>query len=101
MAVTGFYELEKAWWNWVNVNCPSGSPRARGKWMNENTFEHDGTAWTRSYNAMKSNSGKTTVDSSTSFVGADGRLFEELAGSPNRRNDPERTWGLPGSRGFK
>lgn len=101
MPVSGYYELEKAWWEWVNTKCPFKTPRARGKWMNENTFQHDETTWTRSYSPMKSNSGKTTVDSSTSFEGADGRRFEELAGSPNRRNDPDRSHGLPRSRGYK
>jgi len=62
MAVGGFYELEEAWWEWVNKNCPHKTARARGKWMNQNTFKYDGTTWTRSYQAMKSNSGKTTVD---------------------------------------
>lgn len=101
MPVSSFYELEEAWWEWVNKNCPHKSPRARGKWMYENTFEYDGTTWTRSYQAMKSNSGKSTVDSSTYFVGSDGRRFEKEAGSPNRRNDPERNHGLPRSRGYK
>jgi hypothetical protein len=100
-AISGFYELEKAWWEWVNTKCPYKSPRTRGKWMNENIFEYKGTTWTRSYHAKKSNSGKTTVDSSTHFMGADGRQFEELAASPNRRNDPDRSHGLPRSRGYR
>jgi hypothetical protein len=101
MAVGGFYELEEAWWEWVNKTCPHKSPRARGKWMNANTFEYDGTTWTRDYRPMKSNSGKTTVDSSIYFVAADGRRFEKLAGSPNRRSDPDRSHGLPRSRGYR
>lgn len=101
MTLKGFEELERAWWEWVNKACPNKSPRARGKWMNANAFEYDGTTWTRTYQAMKSNSGKTTVDSSTNFIGADGRRFEKLAGSPNRRNDSERNHGFPRSRGYR
>lgn len=101
MAITGFFELEQAFWDWVNKKCPFKTPRARGKWMNENSFECDGTTWTRSSTPMKSNSGKTIVDRSTYFVGADGRRFESLAGTPNRRNDPDRSWGLPGKRASK
>jgi hypothetical protein len=89
-----FYAIEAAWWKWVNENCPSQSKRARGRWMNENTFEYDGTTWARSYTPYKSNSGKSVVDSTVIFSGADGRKILKTAGSPNRRNDADRNWGL-------
>lgn len=101
MVVSGFFELEEVWWKWVDETCPYKTSRARGKWMQESTFKHDGTVWTRTYQPMKSNTGKSTVDRSIYFVGADGRRFESVAGAPNRRNDPERNHGLPRSRGYK
>jgi hypothetical protein len=90
----GFFAIEAAWWKWVDENCPSKSPRARGKWMNENEFTYDGTVWQRSMTAYKSNSGKTIVDRDMVFYSADGRTLRCTSGSPNRRNDPDRNWGL-------
>jgi hypothetical protein len=89
-----FFTIEAAWWKWVDDNCPSQSKRARGRWMSENVFEYEGTTWTRSYVSYKSNSGKSVVDSTTVFAGADGRKIYKTAGSPNRRNDADRNWGL-------
>ena len=90
------YELETAWWQWVNEGCPSRSPRTRGRWMRENTFTYAGTTWTRNAQSMESNSGKTTYTLSQTFCGADGRVVHEETGRPlNRRNDPERDYGLP------
>jgi hypothetical protein len=91
-----FETLNGAWWEWVDANCPSKSPRARGKWMHANVFTYDGTTWHRDRGTMKSNSGKTTYTTSETFVGADGRVVSRDSGRPlNRRNDPERDWGLP------
>jgi hypothetical protein len=91
-----FWILERAWWQWVDANCPHTSARARGKWMSANTFEYDGTTWTRSWQPVKSNSGKSIVDSITIFYGADRRRFHKAADRPkNRRSDPDRNWGLP------
>lgn len=90
-----FFAIEDAWWNWVNENCPSESPRARGRWMNSHKFEFDGTVWTRDRVGYKSNSGKTIVDNAVSFHGADGRVIAKSPSEfPNRRNDSERNWGL-------
>jgi hypothetical protein len=91
-----FFKIQEAWWKWVNENCPSKSARARGRWMSANTFTWDGTTWTRSYTPYKSNSGKTTVDSAEIFYGADGRVIGKPPSDlgPNRRNDPDRNWGL-------
>jgi hypothetical protein len=89
-----FFKIEKAWWNWVNKNCLFTTARARGRWMSANTFEYEGTTWTRDYLPLKSNSGKNVVDSSIIFHGADGRTIHKNSGSPNRRNDSERNWGL-------
>lgn len=90
----GFFALEAAWWKWVDENCPSKSPRVRGKWMRENTFSHEGMVWQRDMLPYKSNSGKTIVDRSTTFCSEDGRVIRSPANSPNRRNDPDRNWGL-------
>lgn len=86
--------LSSAWWKWVDDNCPSQSPRARGKWMHANTFTYDGTTWKMQSMGYKSNSGKTTRYE-TVFVGEDGRRVESMPVPKNRRNDPERNWGLP------
>ncbi len=91
-----FETLNDAWWDWVNANCPSKARRERGKWMYANVFTYDGTTWQRDRGTMKSNSGKTTYTTSETFVGADGRVVSRDNGRPlNRRNDPERDWGLP------
>jgi hypothetical protein len=57
-------------------------------------FEYDGTTWTREWNPVMSNTGKSVVDSTEIFRGADGRVIYKAAGKPNRRNDPDRNWGL-------
>lgn len=95
-----FLEIEQAFWDWVNKGCPGKSSNARGKWMREHQgeFEYDGTKWTRSASPMRSNSGKTVVHWTIGFKGEDGRIVHNLDISPpvkNRRNDPDRNWGLP------
>src|SRR5690349_6791629 len=91
----GFCELEDAWWKWVNENCPYSSARARGKWMRQNTFIHKGVVWKREMVADRSNSGKTVVQRVITFHTEDGRIVECDPGfRPNRRNDPDRNWGL-------
>lgn len=91
-----FDVLNKAWWDWVNTNCPSKAKRARGKWMHENVFAFDGTTWRRDRGTQKSNSGKTTETTHETFHGADGRVIGRDHGVLlNRRNDPARDWGLP------
>ena len=63
--------------------------------MKANTSEYDGKTWERSWSPMMSNSGKTVIDADTIFRGADGRVIYKARGNPNRRNDPDRNWGLP------
>jgi hypothetical protein len=58
-------------------------------------FETDGQTWTRS--ASYSSSGKTKYSTIT-YGSASGRVFTGGSGATrplNRRNDPERDWGLP------
>jgi hypothetical protein len=87
--------IESAWWKWVDEQCPFSSPRARGKWMNNNEFTFSGTKWKRFSNPMISNSGKSIVHRAIYFVAEDGRkLGIEPALFVNRRNDPKRNWGL-------
>ena len=94
MAVTPS-ELENAWWRWVDENCPKKSRTGRGKWMRENELSYGGTVWSRYRESMRSNSGKTHYTTSLSFHAADGRTVAEKMDLPlNRRNDPDRNWGL-------
>ena len=96
MSELTFETLNKAWWDWVDINCSSKSKRTRGRWMHSNVFEFDGTVWKRNWGAMTSNSGKTKTTTSEVFVGADGRTIGYQLDIPlNRRNDPNRNWGLP------
>ena len=60
-------------------------------------FETDGQTWTRSASYRSSNSGKTKYWTIT-YRSASGRVFTGGSGATrplNRRNDPERDWGLP------
>src|SRR5712691_6599181 len=50
----GFFTIEVAWWKWVDENCPSKSPGARGKWMRENTLTFQGVVWRRESTAFRS-----------------------------------------------
>lgn len=91
-----FETLNAAWWDWVDKGCPSRAKRARGRWMHENTFTFDGTTWLRDRQTSKSNSGKTTYTDAETFIGGDGRVITRDFGKRlNRRNDPDRNWGLP------
>jgi hypothetical protein len=90
-----FDELETAWWKWVDTNCPSKSPRARGRWMYNNAFSYDGTTWRRNSCGYKSNSGMSIVAREVAYISADGRAVHKgIDRRINRRNDPERNWGL-------
>jgi hypothetical protein len=64
----GFFAIEAAWWKWVDENCPSKAPSARGKWMRENVFIYEGVKWERDVTTYKSDSGKTIVDRLTVFT---------------------------------
>jgi hypothetical protein len=52
--------------------------------MRANTFEYDGTTWTREWNPVMSNTGKSVVDSTEIFRGTDGTVIYKAAGKPNR-----------------
>lgn len=89
-----YYELESAYWKWVNAICPhpDGS-QERARWIVQNqTFVHEGVDYRRHAYRQRSNSGKSSRWS-TSFTGSDGSHYVDPIG-PNRRNDPERNWGL-------
>ena len=60
-------------------------------------FKTDSQIWTRSASYRSSNSGKTKYWTIT-YRSASGRVFTGGSGATrplNRRNDPERDWGLP------
>jgi hypothetical protein len=90
-----FEVLEDAYWRWVRRACPHAShtPAARS-WCQDAEFIHRGVAYERTRTVMRSNSGKSVVGGETQFLGADGSLFESAPLARNRRNDPERNWGL-------
>jgi rubredoxin len=73
-------------------------PRSKeGKaWLKDHPrFAWDGAVWRWSYSVMLSNSGKSVRDYGQTFFAEDGRTSADPRLPPNRRNDPERNWGLP------
>jgi hypothetical protein len=90
-----FEVLEDAYWRWVRRESPhpEHSPEAR-RWRQETPFLHRGARYTRDRSVMRSNSGKTVVGGRTTFSGPDGTMFAGERPALNRRNDPERNWGL-------
>jgi len=89
-----FSTLETAYWAWVERECPfpEGS-KERAKWMKSNPFEFGGIQFARKATSLRSNSGKSTVAWQVTFRGSDGTV---ISNEPlkNRRNDPDRNWGL-------
>ena len=53
-----------------------------------------GVRYERRASRIKSNSGKTTTDWGVSFHGEDGNVIAKEKILLNRRNDPDRNWGL-------
>jgi hypothetical protein len=96
-----YHEIDQAWWDWGRDNYTgrSKSDRALVKWMYANmaAFVFDGETWTRSATSLASNSGKTSYWNVT-YTSTGGRTATGGSGASrpiNRRNDPERNWGLP------
>ena len=90
-----FRTLETAYWGWVDNTCsfPRGSNK-RKHWLKDNAaFEMNGTIYTRSAHPMWSNSGKSITGWLRSFTGSDGTVISNDQ-IRNRRNDPDRNWGL-------
>jgi hypothetical protein len=79
-------------------NCPPGwlDPKERRAWKKENpTFEFNGVTYRDHWSPQRSNSGKTTRWMSY-LTGSDGSsVLIKDEHINNRRNDPERNWGLP------
>lgn len=70
-------------WSELEARAPKG---------NGSTFEHDGMVWTKFVHAVRSNSGKFKRWS-ISFKSDQGHYVPDDM-PPNRRNDPDRNWGL-------
>lgn len=87
--------LEDAYWRWMNQACPYPRYSAEARsWRKAVLFEYRGVQYTRDRYIMRSNSGKSVVGGTTTFYGADGSVFSCEGPAPNRRNDPDRNWGL-------
>ena len=86
-----------AYYNYVE-RCPFSrwEPKQRRAWKNDNpTFEFDGVAYRDHWSPQLSNSGKTTRWMGY-LTGSDGSsILIKDDHINNRRNDPERNWGLP------
>jgi len=89
-------DLDEAWRRHAD-QCPHPAySTAARTWFREHpSFEFDGTSWTRKVRRERSNSGKTMQLRSIVYHGADGRTVTAFDDGPNRRNDPDRDWGLP------
>lgn len=90
-----FELLEEAYWRWSRRASPHAprSPEER-RWRNETPFVYRGISFTRSRIPLRSNSGKRVVGGWTTFDGSDGSVFRNEGPALNRRNDPDRNWGL-------
>lgn len=84
-------------WRRHAASCPHPAFTDASKaWFRENsTFEFDGTRWRRERRFQTTNSGKGQRLRSIQYHGADGRVVTDFDDGPNRRNDPERDYGLP------
>ena len=58
------------------------------------TFDYDGLTWTVFAHPIRSNSGKTIVDWSVRYTSSQGHIVDKDEAPRNRRNDPDRNWGL-------
>jgi hypothetical protein len=86
-----------AYWNYIE-KCPFDSftqPKERKEWKRENsTFEFNGVTYNNHWFSQRSNSGKTS-ELYGCLKGSDGSLiWIREPPAKNRRNDPERNWGL-------
>jgi len=89
-----FAILERAYWRWADRVCPyPGGSAAAKQWLATASFAYRGVAYQRTRQSMESNSGKTS-HRWTQYDGADGSSYTNDRPQPNRRNDPERNWGL-------
>jgi hypothetical protein len=82
-----------AYWNYIE-KCPS-DPKERKEWKCENsTFEFNGVTYNHHWFSQRSNSGKTS-EWYGCLKGSDGSLiWIKERPAKNRRNDPDRNWGL-------
>jgi hypothetical protein len=87
---------EDAYWRYVDT-CPFlPYTEERKAWLRDNPrFEFEGKRWRREVAPMRSNSGKTVVAWNPSYVAEDGERVQGDRAPKNRRNDPDRNWGLP------
>ncbi len=88
--------LEDAYYrHWRTCPHPKYSEGSK-RWIQENPwFEFEGKRWQRRASFMRSNSGKTTSLRSVTYFAEDGEKVTEESSPLNRRNDPDRNWGLP------
>lgn len=87
---------EDAYWRHYNSNPHPPQSKEGRAWLKENPwFEFNGKRWRRETSPMKSNSGKTIVAWNPTYYAEDGEIVKGFHRAPNRRNDPNRNWGLP------
>lgn len=87
---------EDAYWRHYNSNPHPPQSKEGRAWLKENPwFEFNGKRWRRETSPMKSNSGKTIVAWNPTYYAEDGEVVKGFHRAPNRRNDPDRNWGLP------
>ncbi len=88
--------LDDAWQRHAET-CPYPpySDEASAWFREHSRFEFDGTTWRREKTYQKTNSGKGKRLRSITYYGADARVVTTYDAGANRRNDPERDWGLP------
>jgi DNA-binding MarR family transcriptional regulator len=83
-----------AYRNWME-ECPYPSGKKRREWKSQNPLVFEGVTYTDHWSPQLSNSGKTTRWHGY-LSGSDGSRHEIVNEHiNNRRNDPDRNWGLP------
>jgi hypothetical protein len=83
-----------AYYNWME-QCPHPSGKKRKQWKNDNPMVFNGVTYVDHWSPQLSNSGKSTRWAGW-LTGSDGShhtITDEHIN--NRRNDPDRNWGLP------
>ncbi|MGC0389141.1 hypothetical protein [Bradyrhizobium sp. USDA 241] len=83
-----------AYYNWME-QCPHQPGKKRKQWKSDNPLVFNGVTYVDHWSPQLSNSGKTTRWAGW-LTGSDGShhtITDEHIN--NRRNDPDRNWGLP------
>lgn len=85
-----YHAMNKAYWAWVEANCPETTKVKRAAWCKANAFPYEGKLWRRISTPYRSNSGQAT-EWETTYRAGDGTTVES---PPSRYRNNRRNGGL-------